>query len=78
MCYSKQKLQVLLNYSSEDKTDRMAEENFHNDMFTYRDISTNAKDFPPKGSFPIQAQAHSAPINKGSIPYAVLGCGHFL
>ena len=53
MCYSKQKLQVLLSYSSEDKTDRKAEESFHNDMFTYRDMSSNVEDFPPKRSFPI-------------------------
>jgi len=40
-------------------------------------MSTNAEDFPPKRSFPIQAKAHTAPINQGSIPYAVLGCGPF-
>ena len=29
MFYSKQRLQVLLSYASEDKTDRKAEENFY-------------------------------------------------
>ena len=43
----------------------------------FRPYRDNAEDFPRKRSFPIQAQAHPAHINQGSISYAVLGCGPF-
>ena len=47
MFYNKQRLQVLLSYASEDKTDRKAEENFY--ILTCSSYRDNAEDFGQKG-----------------------------